>query len=330
VDVAVTQINVLRGPRMAGFANAILRKLVAALPQFDRADAARHNVPEWLRDRLTAVVGTEEAERLLGIVRDENGGHPVTLRLRPSRPSAVLPEDATAGRFSPLARRVVGKGDPRKLLGYTAGDFVIQEEGAQLIALAVNAQPGERLLDACAGRGQKTTLLVEQVGPSGGVCATDIHPKKLEALNEELARLGLSSVTTQAIDWSRGSGDLTEHFDGALVDAPCTGTGTLRRRPEILLRIEPDDAARLAELATSILRHVAERVRPGGRVVYAVCSVLPEEGERVVEAVADIFELVPFEVACVQEALGQGASMGRLLPGKHGTDGYFLANLRRR
>jgi 16S rRNA (cytosine967-C5)-methyltransferase len=216
------------------------------------------------------------------------------------------------------------------LTGYAEGDFVIQEEGAQLIALSLGVKPGERVLDACAGRGQKTSLLAEQVGPDGSVCATDLHHRKLEALTEELARLGLSGVTTETVDWSRGSGDVNELFDAALVDAPCTGTGTLRRRPEILLRLEPDDPLRLAQLSISILRHVAAHVRSGGRVVYAVCSVLPEEGERVVEAVADCLELVPFEVDCVRAALGEGASMGRLLPGKHGTDGYFLANFRRR
>jgi 16S rRNA (cytosine967-C5)-methyltransferase len=221
-------------------------------------------------------------------------------------------------------------GDPHRLEGYAEGHFVIQEEGAQLIALALDAKPGERILDACAGRGQKTSLLAEQVAPQGHVCATDLHPKKLEALEQELARLGLSGVTTAAVDWSRGSGGLTELFDAALVDAPCTGTGTLRKRPEIALRLGPEDPTRLAELAIAILRNVATRVRKRGRVVYAVCSVLPEEGEAVIRAVDDLFEPVPFEVPSVVLALGQGASMGRLLPRQHGTDGYFLANLRKR
>lgn len=330
VDVAVSQIDALRGPRMAGFANALLRKLVAEKPAFDRSKAQRENWPSWLRERLVEAVGSDEADRLLGIVDDANALHPVTLRLRSTRPVPEWLAQAEVGRYSPLARRVYRAGDPRKLAGFESGDFVIQEEGAQLIALAVAAQSGERILDACAGRGQKTTLLAEQVGPHGSVCATDLHPKKLEALQGELERLGLSGVTTSAVDWSRGSGGITELFDAALVDAPCTGTGTLRRRPEIAMRLDPSDPARLAELATSILRNVAQCVRPGGRVIYAVCSVLREEAEAVVEAVGDLLELAPFTVPELENALGAGASMGRLLPGRHGTDGYFVASLRRR
>ncbi|HMA97429.1 MAG TPA: RsmB/NOP family class I SAM-dependent RNA methyltransferase [Polyangiaceae bacterium] len=330
VDVAVSQIDASRGPRMAGFANAVLRKLVAERPVFDRAEAQRQNWPSWLRERLVQAVGNDEAERLLGVIDDANATHPVTLRLRATRPVPEWLAQAETARYSPLARKVTRGGDPRKLPGYDAGDFVIQEEGAQLIALAVAAQSGERILDACAGRGQKTSLLAEQVGPHGSVCATDIHPRKLEALQVELDRLGLSGVTTTAVDWSRGSGGITELFDAALVDAPCTGTGTLRRRPEIAMRLEPGDPARLASLASTILRNVAMCVRPGGRIVYAVCSVLPEEGEGVIEAVADILEPAPFNIPELEKAFGSGASTGRLLPGRHGTDGYFVANLRRR
>jgi 16S rRNA (cytosine967-C5)-methyltransferase len=331
VDVAVSQVSELRGPRMAGFANAILRRVVGTMGGFERAESLRQSCPAWLRERLIAVVGLTEAELLLGIGEGSDPRHPMTLRRRPGH---VLPSwlaQAEPGRYSPLALRVTAVGDPRRLSGYAEGDFVIQEEGAQLIALALQAKPGERVLDACAGRGQKTSLLAEQVAPGGHVCATDLHPKKLTALNEELKRLGLSGVTTTAVDWTHGAGGgLSDDFDAALVDAPCTGTGTLRKRPEIAMRLAPGDLARLAELSTTIVRAVAGRVRAGGRIVYAVCSVMPEEGEGVVEAVGDLLESTPFEAPEVVRALGEGATMGRLLPGKHGTDGYFLANFRRR
>jgi 16S rRNA (cytosine967-C5)-methyltransferase len=330
VDVAVSQIDALRGPRVAGFANAILRQIVGGQGSFDRADALRQNCPAWLRERLVAAVGTEQTDRLLGIERGDGDRHPVTLRLRATRKIPEWLESAEAGRFSPLSRRVTAVGDPRRLPGYAEGDFAIQEEGAQLIALAVSAQPGERVLDACAGRGQKTTLLAEQVAPDGHVCAIDLHPNKLRALEDELRRLGLSGVTTEAVDWTRGTGNVHDLFDAALVDAPCTGSGTLARRPEIALRLEPEDPARLGALATAIVRQVSSRIRPRGRLVYAVCSVLPEECEGVVQAVGDLLEPWPFEAPGVVQALGAGASMGRLLPGRHGTDGYFLANFRRR
>lgn len=330
VDVAVAQIGALRGARMSGFANALLRRVVAGQASFDRADALRQSCPVWLRERLLQTVGAEEADLLLGIETEPQLRHPVTLRVRPTRPPPDWLVQAPVGRCSPLARQVVGLGDPRRLAGYAEGDFVIQEEGAQLIALALAARPGERVLDACAGRGQKTSLIAEQVAPNGGVCATDLHPKKLRALEEESKRLGLSGVTTAAVDWSRGCGGIDELFDAALVDAPCTGTGTLRKRPEIAMRLEPEDPARLGALSIAIARNVATRVRSGGRLVFAVCSVLPEEGEQVVDALADLLEPARFEAPEVQSALGAEATMGRLLPGRHGTDGYFLANFRRR
>jgi len=330
VDVAVSQIEGLRGRKMAGFANAILRRVAVGRTSFDRSHALRQNCPEWLRDKLIETVSSEEADALFGVGPNANERPPVSLRLRADRSAPAALEQAEPGRWSPLARRISGQGDPRKLPGYSKGEFVIQEEGAQLIALSVMARPGERILDACAGRGQKTTLLAEQVAPNGSVCATDLHPKKLQALEQELLRLGLSGVTTAAVDWSRGAGGLTERFDAALVDAPCTGTGTLRRRPEIASRLEPEDPPRLGALATAIVRQVALQLRPEGRLIYAVCSVLPEEGERVVQAVGDLLIPAPFEDPATVAALGRGVSQGRLLPARHGTDGYFLASFRRK
>ncbi|MGC4064574.1 MAG: RsmB/NOP family class I SAM-dependent RNA methyltransferase [Polyangiaceae bacterium] len=336
VDVAVSRIDALRGPRMAGFANAILRKVVAERDSFDRAAAVEANCPPWLHDALVHCVGAEEASLLLGVEADATGSarathdHPIALRIRLSGESPEWLKEATPGRLSPLCRLVTRVGDPRKLAGYDEGRFVIQEEGAQLIALAVGAKPGERVLDCCAGRGQKTTLLAEQVGPNGSVCATDLHPRKLEALAEELRRLGLSGVVTTAVDFSRGTGGLEPGFDRVLVDAPCTGSGTLRKRPEIAARLGPSDPARLAELSTAILRNAASLLRPEGTLVFAVCSVLPEECEAVVQAVSDVLVPIPFDVPDVARALGEGATQGRLLPGRHGTDGYLLAHLRRR
>jgi len=133
-----------------------------------------------------------------------------------------------------------------------------------------------------------------------------------------------------AVDWTVGAGPVPEGFDRALVDAPCTGVGTLRRRPEIARRLTPEDPARLAELQTRIVRSVAARVRPGGRVVYAVCSVLPEECESIVERVLDVLEPAAFdapELAALE--LGEKTNF-RLLPLRHGTDGYFAASFVRR
>jgi 16S rRNA (cytosine967-C5)-methyltransferase len=324
VDEAIGDLKRARGERVAGFGNAVLRKLAAG-PKLDPVAAVRESAPGWLFAKLVNVVGAREAEALLGagVPLGRNWARLVAGKSAPAWLDAAEPHGA-----SPLARKLPG-GDPEKLEGYAEGAFVVQEPGAQLVGLALGAGPGERVLDACAGRGQKTTLLVEQVGSAGEVWAADSHPKKLDALGRELARLGWSGVRTAAVDWTLGPGDVPDGFDRVLVDAPCTGTGTLRRRPEIALRLRPDDPARLSELQTHILRGAAARARPGGRVVFAVCSVLSEEAEDVVGKVSDLLMPAPFDVEPFAR-LSPGATSLRLLPIAHDTDGYFVASFVRR
>jgi 16S rRNA (cytosine967-C5)-methyltransferase len=237
---------------------------------------------------------------------------------------------AETSRFLPDVHVVSQMGDLRERPGWQEGDFVIQEQGAQLIAWALDAPEGATVLDACAGRGQKSTLLADRVGPSGCIWATDIHASKLAALGDECARLQLAHVRTAAVDWSIGGGSLPRDFRFALVDAPCTGTGTLRKRPEILDRLTPTDPERMGDLASRILRNVAGHCCSGAQIVYAVCSVLSEEAERVLANVADVLEPIPFATAPMRLAVGADVCQVRLLPVRHGTDGYFLANLRKR
>ena len=172
-------------------------------------------------------------------------------------------------------------------------------------------------------------MIAERIG-NGKLVACDLYPEKLQALAEEAARLGLPSIETRAVDWTVGQGGLPDDFDRVLVDAPCSGTGTLRRRPEILRRLTAEDPARLAELAESILRSAASRAKPGGTVVFAVCSVLERECEAVAARVADVLEPLPFDAPELPAELVAGKTSLRLLPGLHGTDGYFMASFRRR
>jgi 16S rRNA (cytosine967-C5)-methyltransferase len=323
VDEAVEALRALRGPKVAGFGNAVLRKLSGE--RLDPAAAIRESAPRWLFAALEGVVGASEAEALFGAGIDLG-----QVWVRPS--GASVPawlRDAEPHRVAATARLAPG-GDPEKLEGFADGAFVVQEPGAQLVALALGARPGERVLDACAGRGQKTTLVAERVGSGGEVWATDAHPSKLSALVEEAARLKVPAPRTAAVDYTLGTAEVPGDFDRVLVDAPCTGVGTLRRRPEIAERLTVADPARLGALATAILRGAATRARPGGRVVFAVCSVLPDEAESVVAAVADILRPVPFDAPELAPVLGPDATALRLLPRAHGTDGYFLASFERR
>jgi 16S rRNA (cytosine967-C5)-methyltransferase len=170
------------------------------------------------------------------------------------------------------------------------------------------------------------------VGPRGWVDAADLHPQKLAQLEEELSHLGLRARRTFAVDWSVGTGEVPDLYDAVLVDAPCTGIGTLRRRPELLTRRSADEVAALTRLQIQILLAAASRVKPGGRLVYAVCSVLHEEGQEVVaRALAANPELgeAPFPPGAA-DSLAEGAPTLRLLPHVHGTDGYFVASLIRK
>jgi 16S rRNA (cytosine967-C5)-methyltransferase len=326
VDAAVTAVSKKRGDKVAGFANAVLRQLSRDGQRLDLASALIESQPAWLFARLESAVGHEDAAALVGATGEFGK---TWLRVRPGVTGPAWLEDAERGGLSPLAR-LAPSGDPDKLEGFAEGAFVVQEQGAQFVALALGVKPGDRVLDACAGRGQKTSLFAERCAPGGEVFASDVHPKKLERLERELSRLGLPKARTAAVDFRVGTGGLPNDFDRVLVDAPCTGVGTLRRRPEIAERLTPEDPARMGALSAEILRAAATLARPSGRVVYAVCSVLPEECEAVVEQVSDLLAPVPFDAPEVVAHFGAEACSLRVTPRNDSADGYFVASFVRR
>ena len=342
VSEAVETIRAVRGPRMAAFANAVLRKLAlvaetsSGLELRERAILA--STPAWLREALDRALGLEGARALLA-----SSAEPPAVALRVEAPAerhewlaklraAVPGATFEPGRVSPRAILARGAGKPQSLPGWQEGAWTVQEEGSQLAALAVGAQPGEILLDACAGRGNKAGVLARAVLPDGAVDACDSNPSKLERLREDMTRLGLRIRTTPAVDWTVGSADVPPNYDRVLVDAPCTGVGTLRRRPEIALRRKPADLPARMRSQVAIAARATQHVRPGGALVYAVCSVLREECEDVIDAlVAARPELEPAAFGSAEaRAIAGDATSFRLLPHVHGTDGYFIAMLTRR
>lgn len=340
VSEAVTAVRGLRGPRVAGFANAVLRKL-ASEPRPSEEEltrAALASTDPSLRAAIVRAVGEEGALALLGQhgappplglrVEDASARGAWLARLREARPGARF----ELGAISPHAILASGAGKIALLPGYAEGAWTPQEEGSQLVALALGARAGDVVLDACAGRGNKTGLLARAVGAEGAVDAADVHPNKLERLTRELDRIGVRPRATFAVDWSVGTGDVTSGYDRVLVDAPCSGTGTLRRRPELALRRSASDVAACSVLERAILARAASLARPGGRVVYAVCSVLREEAEDVIDEAARSagLEPVPFDAPAAIAVAGPNASTLRLSPHEHGTDGYFVASFVRR
>ncbi len=341
VNEAVESIKLARGAKLANFANAVLRKTSAeASAEKGKGpalllEAVRRSLPPWLDASLRRALGDDGAEALWA-----TGATPPPLGLRVREASSrdacleALAAGVPGGTFargavSPLAILARGGGKSEAWPG-SGVSWGVQEEGSQVVALALGARPGERVLDACAGRGNKAALLASCVAGGGGaVDAADLHPSKLARLGKQL---GSAAGATFAVDWSVGVGDVPEGYDRVLVDAPCSGVGTLRRRPDLALRREPTDLARLASLQAEVLVRAASRVRDGGRVVYAVCSVLVEEGEEVVAralAADPRLARAPFEGEVARGLAGDAAQL-RLLPHVHGTDGYFLASFARR
>lgn len=336
VSEAVNLIRRARGERVGAFANAVLRRLSALSSTLDRDQVRRAqltSVAPWLKEALEHSLGAPGADAFLLSATEIP---PIALRVsdpsaRGSRIEALRaahPEaEIMPGLASPRAILVRGAGDPKAFQG--AGDkaFAVQEEGSQLVALALGARRGEAVLDACAGRGNKTAILAEEA-----TCdAADLHPQKLERLARELKALGLPVRSSFAVDWSRGTGEATGPYDAILVDAPCSGIGTLRRRPELWTRRSAENLAELSALQKAIVSRAASLLGPGGRLVYAVCSVLTEESEEVLaHLLASRPELheAPFQGEAARTLAGQAPRL-KLLPHVHGTDGYFLASLRR-
>jgi 16S rRNA (cytosine967-C5)-methyltransferase len=341
VDAAVDGVRFARGEKLAGFTNAVLRKVAReAESGDDAARAARHHdaivssAPKWLETALVRALGQDDATRFLESTLEPP---PVSLRVNDASARDVWVERLRAessaasvepGRVSPHAILVRGGGNPQSLAGVGEKAWAVQEEGSQLVALAVGARAGDRILDACAGRGNKAAILARAVGAAGAVDAADLHPQKLTRLVTEMARAGEKPRATHAVDWTVGDGGIEELYDRVLVDAPCSGVGTLRRRPEILARRKDGDLGSIAKTQLAIATRAVDRVRPGGRFIYAVCSVLREEAEDVVGALLEArsdLRPVPFDSDPARAIAGDATSL-RLLPNREGTDGYFVAS----
>jgi 16S rRNA (cytosine967-C5)-methyltransferase len=324
VDVAVRQAKRFGGARLGGFANAVLRK-IAKEPKLDRSAALRHNVPEWLRAELVDAVGDQQADALLG-VSAESAEPTTAARFRGRGPLPEWAELGGPGRFVERVRVFRRAGDIRRHPEWARGDFVVQEEGAALCALLLGARTGESVFDACAGRGQKASLLADAIGAEGRLWVSDKNKSKLAHLVAEFERLRLPRPELYIVGTDDSA--VPRDFDRVLVDAPCTGTGTLRHRPEIALRLTQDDPTRLAATSRSILENAAARLRPLGTLLFVVCSVLRRECEAVSDAVPGL-EPAPFDAQELAGLFPPGATRGRLLPGVHGTDGYYVACFRK-
>jgi 16S rRNA (cytosine967-C5)-methyltransferase len=336
VHLAVESAKHQRNQTLAGLVNAVLHRLAPPIAETSDEERRTNNatlaLPPWLLARFAAAWGEEDANALARWSLERPGR---TVRLNRGRADvaaavAALP-GSTVSPLSPwILRLAAGAGDLRDHPLLAAGSASSQEEGAFLAAELLPLRAGARVLDACAGRGTKTAALAERAGVGSRLVAADVNPDKLRRVPLELARLGLPPPETVAVDWSIGSAGLVGAFDAILVDAPCSGTGTLARRPEIRWRLAPDDLARLVPLQAAILARTADLLAPGGTLLYVVCSLLPEEGpeqvRRLLAARPDLSPLPRSFASPPWRLLAHGAA---LLPHATGTDGFFTALLQR-
>ena len=283
--------------------------------------------PAWLLDRFDPIVAADELPALLGRA-------PLDLRANRikggrERALALFP-DAVPTPWSPLGLRLPEGVQVERTEIWERGLVEIQDEGSQLVCLACEAAPATFAVDLCAGAGGKTLALAAEMANEGQLLACDTDRGRLSRLPPRLARAGVNIVETRLLDPGREAealADVAGRADLVLVDAPCSGTGTWRRNPETRWRISPERLARLTALQARLLDIGAELLKPGGALVYAVCSLLAEEGRGQAEALAGRSSLVPEPLPI---AAGRPAGPGCLLsPARDGTDGFFVARWRR-
>lgn len=303
--------------------------------------AVRADLPDWVVERLRKALPDEE---ILAIAQGMQTGAPLDLRVNTLRNKreAVLDAFARDGiaasptPYSPLGVRLKEKIALNKHPLFLSGDVEVQDEGSQLLGLMVEARRGEMVVDFCAGAGGKALLLGAAMQSQGRVYAFDVSEKRLNNLGPRLKRSGLSNLFPNRIDSENDAKikRLAGKIDRVLVDAPCTGLGTLRRNPDLKSRQSEAGLGELNVKQAAILNSAARLVKPGGRLVYATCSLLREENEDIVHAFLAAhpeFKVVPASEVLARlkiDVPGSGEFL-RLWPHRHHTDGFFAAVLQR-
>jgi 16S rRNA (cytosine967-C5)-methyltransferase len=295
----------------------------------------RTECPEWAFGPLQEVLGDRFETEMNKMMEPA----PMDLRVNTLKAdrAAILAQlkkegiDAHAGKISPLSIRVFGRPPIAQHNLYKEGCFEIQDEGSQMVAFVANAQPGEQVADFCAGAGGKTLALGASMQNKGRIVAMDVLGGRLNRAKERFRRAGLHNIETRALTSERDKYVKRHagHFDLVLVDAPCTGTGTWRRDPDKRWKELGPGLSTLVPLQKSIVVSACRMVKPGGRMVYATCSLLPSENEDQIETFLSAnphFKLTP--ARDVVSAPGAGDYL-KLTPSEHDTDGFFAAVITR-
>jgi 16S rRNA (cytosine967-C5)-methyltransferase len=359
VNEAVTIAKRRGHAGISGMMNGMLRNLIRRREELSpeaaagkpglspaRRIALRHSYPEWLASRWIAAYGEAAAERICAA-----GNEPprASIRVNPLRgtredtismlaDAGIEAEASTLSPYGVVARR---GGSLADTIGFRDGRWTVQDESSMLVAQAAQPAPGMTVLDCCAAPGGKSTHLAELMHNEGRVIANDLHPHKRALIEQQAQRLGLScieAVTGDAVEL--GSRFAPASFDLVLLDAPCSGLGVIARKPEIKWTKTEDDIAAIASIQHELIDSVASLVKPGGRFVYSTCTIERDENERQIDRFLqqhpdyELDDHWPDELlASLREAGAIGAEFRgdiQLLPSHVGSDGFYIATLRKR
>ena len=346
VNESVSLVRAAGLKSAAGFANAVLRRATRE-PDYDPMASVSDPVtklvietshPQWVIERWIGTIGFDEAAAL---ARANNEPAPVAFRLtartveNKDAAQRITDQLAAAGaelqpsKIAPNSWRVIGHRPPRLRELSREGLVYLQDEASQLVTHLLGAQPGDRVLDVCAAPGSKTTHNATLV-PAAFVVAADLYEHRLRTLRELAALQGNDSIQVVVHDATSELPFVEASFDRVLVDAPCSGTGTLRRNPEIRWRMQPEDIAELASKQIRILANAAKVVRPGGTLLYSTCSLEKDENETVAEYfMKEHAEFSQMRPDVASDLLTESGAI-RTWPHRQDVDGFFMIVFRRR
>jgi 16S rRNA (cytosine967-C5)-methyltransferase len=346
VDEAVTLASTLRGRRAAGFVNGVLRALVGAREHIDwpdphldpaRALAIRLSFPDWMVQCWVEQFGPQRAEQFMAACNQPAPSwlRTNTLKTSPDELIELLSASgvtAHPSEYVPAAICAPFGQELRSAAAHDAGLFHVQDAAAQSVCHLLDPRPGERILDACAAPGGKTCTIAELMQNQGEIVAADAHPARCGLVRKLAERLGITCIQTVQADLSEPIPSTWGLFDRVLLDAPCSALGVLRRHPEAKWRLFPEDLAHLATVQRQLLDSVSHVVKPGGSLVYSVCTISHEEGSILIDTW--LRDHTEFERA--DPLTGRHALWHKLIdadrclhtwPDQHDMDGFFAVRL---
>ena len=321
---------------VTGVLHAIKRK---GLRNFDDLTAAQRlsveeSIPQWIIDQLISKVGLEKTTQIARAVNQapHDSLRVNTGKVKISELQAQLKEEEIATSLSKIASEglVADKGFLAGTTEFKQGDFIIQDESAMLAVESMDVQPGQKILDACAAPGGKTTQIATALASQGEVVALDIHQHKLKLIKRNAERLGVANVIHPQLLDARKAGKLgNARFDQILVDAPCSGIGLMRRKPEVRYEKTLQDSQQLAQIQLQILDAVAPTLKPGGKLTYSTCTILPSENQTVVDQfLKNHSDFKQVKTQTKKAVKDQRTALGlTIYPDDFGSDGFFIATL---